>query len=250
MTPGRDSFTAGGYLRPARSWALPLWDDPVTGPPPDLDSVFAGLARDEKVLIRSIAGPISPKVRRTGWAIVEALRAGRDTGERGLSRSLGRSVVAGLREMLAFALAGQSFRARAPHVTRERLAEASAAEAKVRGQLVVLEIHLLVLARNRRRARQRLRQSAAVFAHGAGPFNRLELRRPMRRGSYIQTIRACRPWRGAGFVASTAEAAALTGRPLSDLTGLAERCIWTRRNARRGRITRDSALFLGQAPDG
>ncbi len=246
MTPGRDSFTTGGYLRPARSWALPLWDDPVTGPPPDLDSVFAGLARDEQVLIRSIAKPIGPKVRRTGWAIVEALRTGRDTGGSGLLRSL----VAGLREMLAFALAGQSYRSRAPHVSRERLAEASAAEAKVRGQLLVLEIHLLVRARNRRRARQRLRQSAAVFTQGAGPFNRLKLRRPMRRGSYIQTIRACRPWRGAGFVASAAEAAALTGRSLSDLTGLAERCIWTRRNARRGRITRDEALFLGQAPDG
>ncbi len=250
MTPGRDAFTTGGYLRPARSWPLPLWDDPVAAAPLDLDSVFAALARDETVLIRSIARPITPNVRSAGWAIVEALRAGRVTGRHNLSQGLGGSIVAGLRELLAFALVGQSYGARAPHVTRERLAEASAAEAKVRGQLVVLEVHLLVRARNGRRARKRLRQSAAVFTHGAGPFNRLELRRPMRRGSYIQTIRACRPWRGADFVASAAEAATLTGRSLSDLTGLAERCIWTRRNARRGHVTRDVALFLGHAPDG
>ncbi len=248
--PGRDAFTTGGYLRPARAWALPLRDDPATGPPLDLDSVFAGLAHDEKVLIRSIARPISPRVRSNGWAVVEALRAGRATGGRGLAESLGRSLGEALRDMLAFALAGQSHHPRSHRVSRERLAEAGAAEAKVRGQLVVLEVHLLVRARNRRRACRRLRQSAAVFNRGAGPFNRLVLRRPIRRGSFVRTVRAARLWTGAGFVASAAEAAALTGRPLSEFAGIAEQRIWTRHSARRGRVTRDVALFLGQAPDG
>lgn len=249
MTPGHESFATGGYLRPARSWALPLWNDPASAPP-DLDLVFAGLARDETVLIRSIARPTSPNVRDGGWAIVHALRAGRAPGGCDLLPSLGRSLGEGLREVLAFALAGQSYRPRSPEVTRERLAEAGAAEAKVRGPLVVLEVHLLVRARDRRRARTRLNKSAAVFNHGAGPFNRLKLRRPMRRASYLRAIRAARPWPGAGFVASASEAAVLTGRPLGEFTSLVEQRTWTRRSARRGRVTHDPALFLGQAPDG
>ena len=249
VTPGRDSFVTGGYLRPARSWVLPLWDERATGPPPDLDAVFAGLAHDEKVLIRSTARPLRQTVRNNGWAMVEALRAGREPGGRGLSRSLGRWIGDGLRELLAFAVAAQSYRPRSHQVTRQRLAEAGAAEAKVRGPLVALELHLLVRARNRRRARKRLRQAAAAFSHGAGPFNRLVLRRPQRRGSYVRTIRTARPWRGAEFVASAAEAAALSGRPLGEFTGLAEQRTWTRRTARRGRVTHDAALFLGQALD-
>ena len=222
VTPSSDSFTTGGYLRPARSWALPLWNDRATEPLPDLDLVVAGLAHDKKVRIRSIARPISPKVRDSGWAIVEALRAGRETGERGLSRRLGRSLGEALRGSLAFALAGQSYCPRPRDVTRERLVKAGADEAKVRGPHVVLEVHVLVRARNRRRSRRRLRRSAAVLDHGAGPFNRLELRCPMRRGSYLRTIQTARPWRGAGFEASAAEAAAPTVRPLSDFTELAE----------------------------
>ncbi len=250
VTHGRESFTTGGYLRPARSWALPLWDDPASAPPPDLDLVFAGLAGDETVLIRSIARPTSPNVRVSGWAIAHALRAGREPGGRGLLPSLGRSIGEGLRELLAFALAGQSYRPTSHAATRERLAEAGAAEAKVRGILVMLEVHVLVQTRGRRRSRTRLRQSAAVFNHGAGPFNRLELRCPMRRASYLRTIRAGRPWPGAGFVASASEAAVLTGRPLGEFTGLAEQRTWTCRSARRGRVTHDTGLFLGQAPDG
>lgn len=95
------------------------------GAPRDLDSVFAGLAHDEEVLVCSIARPIGPKVRRSGWAIVEGLRTGRVSGRRGLSQSLGQGLIVGLREMFAFVHVGRSFRASAPHVTRERSAEAS-----------------------------------------------------------------------------------------------------------------------------
>lgn len=248
--PNDDSTTVGGYLRPTRPWVLPLRDHMAGEPPLDLDEVFHGLAPRERVTIRSIVRPIDPRARQRGWGAVEALRAGRATGGRGLSRSLGRNLVEGLREVLAFVFAGQSYQATSTHVSRERLAEAGAAEAKLRGPLVALEVHVLVRASDRRRARARLRAVAAVFARCAGPFNWLEVRRPWRRRTYIRTVEAARGWRGAGFIASAAEAAALTGRPVGDLTELTGRRTWTRRRARRGRVSHDAPLFLGHAPDG
>ncbi len=250
MTPAREFLATGGYLHPVRSWVLPLRDDPATEPPLELDLVFDGLARDERVMIRSLATPISPRIRRRGWAAVEALRAGRSAGANSLPRNLRGSVGDALREFVSFGLTGQSYIPSSRGVTRERLAEAGAAETKVRGHLVVLQVHVLVRAPDRRRARQRLTRAAAVFDRCAGPFNWLKLRRPWRRRMYIRTIEAARAWRGASFIASAAEAAALTGRPLGDLTGLAGPRVWTRRRARRGRVSHDPALFLGQAPDG
>ncbi|MDE2903046.1 MAG: hypothetical protein OXP73_08445 [Chloroflexota bacterium] len=249
MTPDPELITVGGFLRPARSWVLPLRDDLATEPLLELDLVFERLARHEHVMIRSITRPISPRVRRQGWAVVESLRRGQVSGGHGPLRALGRGVGECLREMLTFGLTGQSYRPGARDVTRERLAEAGAAEAKVRGHLVVLEIHLLVRAADRRRARDRLRLAASVFDRCAGPFNWLKLQRPWRRRAYAHAVTAGRSWRGASFIASAEEAAALTGRPHSDLAGLHGRRVWTRRSARRGRVTHDAALFLGQTPD-
>lgn len=245
-----DSNTIGGYLRPTRLWVLPLREAAAGEISLDLDEVFHDLAPRERVAIRSIASPIDPWARQRGWGAVEALRAGHGSGGRSLPRRLGRNLGEGLRDVLSFALAGQSYQPRSPRVTRERLAEAGAAEAKLRGSLVVLEVHVLVRASDRRRARARLRVVAAVFDRWAGPFNWLEVRRPWRRRTYIRSVEAARGWRGAGFIASAAEAAALTGRPVGDLTGLTERRIWTRHKARRGRVSHDAPLFLGHEPDG
>ena len=157
MTPAREFLTTGGYLHPVRSWVLPLRDDPATEPPLELDLVFDGLARDERVMIRSLATPISPRIRRRGWAAVEALRAGRSSGrQQPAAESSGGSVGDALREFVTFGLTGQSYIPSSRGVTRERLAEAGAAETKVRGHLVVLQVHVLVRAPDRRCARQRL----------------------------------------------------------------------------------------------
>ncbi|MDE0002954.1 MAG: hypothetical protein OXQ29_09695 [Rhodospirillaceae bacterium] len=250
MTTRRGRYTTGGYLRPMRSWALPLRDDLATSPPLDLDLAFDGLTRDEGVMIRGIASPITPRVRRRGWTVVEALRAGRTAGDSSLQRSLGRSVRDALREVLAFGLTGQSYSPSPRGLTRERLAEAGAAESKLKEHLVVLEVHIIVRAPNRRRARERLALVTAVFDRCAGPFNWLTLRRPWRQRAYARAIEVGRSWRGAAFVASATEAAALTGRPLDDLVGLARRRLWTRLSARRGRVTHNDALFLGQSLDG
>ncbi len=152
--------------------------------------------------------------------------------------------------MLSFALSGEKYEPQARGATREQLAAAGVTEAKVRGHLVDLEVHLLVRGPDKRSARDRLKVVRAVFEDCAGPFNRLVARRPLRRRAHVRTVAARQSWPGARFTASVEEAVALTGRPRGDLVGLRGRRVWTRQTPRRGRVPIDTDLFVGQPPDG
>ena len=248
MTTGEAPVVVGAYLRPKRSWALPLWDDLEASPL--LDLAFHGLGPDELVVIRTIASPIGERTRRWGWAAVNSLRAGRWPGQGRVLRDLGRGAGEALREMLSFALSGQSYTPEARGATREQLAAAGVTEAKVRGHLIDLEVHILVRAPDKRSARARLKVARGVFEDCAGPFNRLVARRPLRRRAYVRAVEARQSWPGARFTASVEEAVALTGRPRGDLVGLRGRRVWTRQTPRRGRVPIDTDMFVGQPPDG
>ena len=92
--------------------------------------------------------------------------------------------------MLSFALSGQSYTPEARGATREQLAAAGVTEAKVRGPLIDLEVHILVRAPDKRSARTRLKVVRGVFEDCAGPFNRLVARRPLRRRTYVRAVAA------------------------------------------------------------
>ena len=248
MTTEHSSFVLGAYLRPKGSWVLPLWDDPEASPL--LDLAFHGRGPDESVLIRTIASPIGERTRKWGWAAVDSLRAGRWPGQGRVLRDLGRGVGEALREMLSFALSGQNYEPQTRGATREQLAAAAATEAKVRGHLIDLEVHLLVRAPDKRSARTRLKAVQGVFEDCVGPFNQLVARRPWRRRAYVRAVAERQSWPGARFTVSVEEAVALTGRPRGDLVGLRGRRVWTRQSPRRGRVPIDTDLFVGQPPDG
>ena len=248
MRAGLDLYVLGAYLRPKRSWVLPLWDD-LEGAPP-LDLAFHGLGPDELVVIRTIASPIQDGTHQWGWAAVQSLRAGRWPGQGQVLRDLGRGAGGALREMLSFLLSGQSHTPTERGATREQLAGAGVAEAKVRDRLIDLEVHILVGAPDKRRARARLKLVRAVFEDCAGPFNRLVARRPWRRRAHIRAVAEQQAWPGARFTASVEEAVALTGRPRGDLVGFRGRRVWTRKGPRRGLVPIDRDLFVGQPPDG
>ena len=161
MRAGQDPYVLGAYLRPQRSWVLPLWDD-LEGAPP-LDLAFHGLGPNELVVIRTIASPIKDGTHQWGWAAVQSLRAGRWPGQGEVLRDLGRGAGGALREMLSFLLSGQSHTPTERGATREQLAGAGAAEAKVRGHLIDLEVHIFAGALDKRRARARLKLIRAVF---------------------------------------------------------------------------------------
>ncbi len=243
-------YALGAYLRPARPWVLPLGQDLADSPPLELDLAFDDLAPDEQVEIRSIAVPVSVRTRRRAWGSVEALRAGRQPMDGGLTRDLVHGVTEALREMLAFGLTGQAHASRPRGVTRESTAAAGVAEAKARSRLVDLQLQILVRAPDKRRARDRLAVAVAAFDPLAGPFNWLVMRRPWRRRAFARVFDREQPWPGATFTASAEEAALLTGRPRREFDGLRTRRVWTRRRARAGRVPHDADLFLGQAPDG
>ena len=152
MTTEHRSFVLGAYLRPKRSWVLPLWDDPEASPL--LDLAFHGLGPDELVLIRTIASPIGERTRKWGWSAVDSLRAGRWPGQGRVLRDLGRGIGEALREMLSFALSGQNYEPQTRGATREQLAAATAAEAKVRGHLIDLEVQILVRGPDKRSGRR------------------------------------------------------------------------------------------------
>ena len=248
MTTEHRSFALGAYFRPKESWVLPLWDDLEASPL--LDLAFHGRGPDESVLIRTIASPIGERTRKWGWAAVDSLRAGRWPGQGRVPRDLGRGIGEALREMLSFALSGQNNEPQTRGATREQLAAATAAEAKVRGHLIDLEVQLLVRGPDKRSARARLKAVRRVFEDCAGPFNRLVARRPWRRRAYVRTVAEQRSWPGARFTASVEEAVVLTGRPRGDLVGLHKRRVWTRNSPRRGQVPVDTDLFVGQPPDG
>ena len=248
MTTEHSSFVLGAYVRPKRSWTLPLWDDLEASPL--LDVAFHGLAPDALVVIRTIASPIGERTRQWGWAAVDSLRAGRWPGQGRFLRDLGRGIGEALREMLSFALSGDSQTPEARGATREQLAAATAAEAKVRGHLIDLEVHILVRGPDKRSAGDRLKVVLAVFEDCVGPFNQLVARRPRRRRAYVRTVAEQQAWPGARFTASVDEAVVLTGRPRGDLVGLHKRRVWTRNSPRRGQVPVDTDLFVGQTPDG
>lgn len=248
MTTSEDRYVVGAYLRPKRSWVLPLWHD-LEGAPP-LDLAFHGLGPDELVVIRTVASPIKDGTHKWGWAAVQALRAGRWPGQDQVLRDLSRFAGGALREMLAFLLSGDSHTPTERGATREQLAGAGAAEAKVRDRLIDLEVHIVVGAPDRRRAHARLKLVRAVFEDCAGPFNRLVARRPWRRRAHLRAVAEQQAWPGARFTASVEEAVALTGRPRGDLVGFRGRRVWTRDGPRRGQVPVDTDLFVGQTPHG
>ncbi|MCY4115239.1 MAG: hypothetical protein OXG33_15090 [Chloroflexi bacterium] len=241
-------YLLGAYLRPKRSWVLPLWDDPEAGPPVDL--AFDGLEPDELVMIRTIASRTGDRTIKWGWTAIQSLRAGRWPGQGGILQDLGRGLGGALREMLAFLLSGASHTPTERGATREQLAGAGVAEAKVRDRLIDLEVHVIVGARDRRSARARLKLVRAVFEDCAGPFNRLVARRPWRRRAHVRAVAEQQAWPGARFTASVEEAVALTGRPRGDLVGFRGRRVWTRNSPRRGQVPVDTDLFVGQTPHG
>ena len=124
------------------------------------------------------------------------------------------------------------------------------AEAKVRGPLIDLEVHILVWGPDKRSARDRFEVVRDLFEDCAGPFNRLVARRPWRRRAYLRAVAEQQAWPGARFTASVDEAVALTGRPRGDLVGFHGRRVWTRNSPRRGQVPVDADLFVGQTPHG
>ena len=246
-TPGA-GYLQSAYLRPKRSWVLPLWDDPEAGPPVDL--AFHGLQPDELVMIRTIASRTSDRTIRWGWTAIQSLRAGRWPGQGGILQDLGRGLGGALREMLAFLVSGDTHTPSERGATREQLAGSGVAEAKVRGPLIDLEVHILVWGPDKRSVRDRFEVVRDLFEDCAGPFNRLVVRRPWRRQAHIRTVAAQQSWPGARFTASLEEALALSGRSRRDLVGFHGRRVWTRQSPRRGLVPIDRDLFVGQPPHG
>ena len=120
--PGRavpQSCTIRAYLAPKRHWAPPLRHDFAQDPSALLDRGFAHQTADERVAVRFLVARAGNRQVREALHWAAQLHAGQRLSGGGLGRTLLREIGGALREMLAFAMTGQTYTPTPRGPTRE-----------------------------------------------------------------------------------------------------------------------------------
>ena len=247
--PGRavpQSCTIRAYLAPKRHWALPLRHDFAQDPSALLDRGFAHQTADERVAVRFLVARAGNRQVREALHWAAQLHAGQRLSGGGLGRTLLREIGGALREMLAFAMTGQTYNPTPRGPTHEMQLQARAAETKAHSPLLTMQIQLWVHAPTRGEAEDRFDLLLACFEPTRGVFNRLVPHRPWRKQRFDRCFADQGWWPGASFVASLPEAHALTGRSLVELETFVGTQVWTRWGGRYGDVPHDRGLRLGR----
>ena len=242
--------TIRAYLAPKRHWALPLRHDFAQDPAVLLDPGFADQTADERVAVRFLVARAGNRQIREALHRAAQLHAGQRLSGGGLGRTVLREIGGALREMLAFAMTGQTYNPTPRGPTHEMQLQARAAETKAHSPLLTMQVQLWVHAPTRAEAEDRFDLLLACFEPTRGVFNHLVPHRPWRKQRFDRCFADQGWWPGASFVVSLAEAHALTGRSLVELETLVGTQVWTRWGGRYGDVPYDRGLRLGRIGHG